>query len=203
MKKILVTPRSVSKNGHPALERLRRAGFEVVFCTTGVQPSEQDLMLALPNCVGFLAGVEPISEAVLEKADKLKVISRNGAGINNIDQDAAKRLVIQIRNAPGANVRGVVELALAHIMASIRAIALHDGVVKSNDWQRRKGMELENANSRRSPSSFASVNRRFTPYFVGLRRRRCVTRIMGQPGIRSRFDVKKAVIARGSMSNQR
>ena len=143
MKKILVTPRSVSKDGHPALEKLRRAGFEVVFCTPGVQPSEQDLMLALPNCVGFLAGVEPISEAVLEKADKLKVISRNGAGINNIDQDAAKRLGIQIRNAPGANARGVAELTLAHIMASIRAIPFHDGVLKCNDWQRRKGMELE------------------------------------------------------------
>ena len=44
MKRILVTPRSVTKSGHPSLERFRQAGFEVVFSTPGVQPDEAELL---------------------------------------------------------------------------------------------------------------------------------------------------------------
>ena len=68
MKRILVTPRSVTKSGHPSLERFRQAGFEVVFSTPGVQPDEAELLAKLPGCVGFLAGVEKVSARVLEAA---------------------------------------------------------------------------------------------------------------------------------------
>lgn len=64
--KILVTPRSVTKNGHPQLQRLKECGYEVVFCKPGSQPSEEELLALLPGCAGYLAGVEPVSARVLE-----------------------------------------------------------------------------------------------------------------------------------------
>ena len=78
MKKILVTPRSVTSAGHPALDDLRSSGFEVVFCSPGIQPDQQELLALLPGCVGYLAGVEPITARVLEAAQDLRAISRNG-----------------------------------------------------------------------------------------------------------------------------
>lgn len=141
--KILVTPRSVTKNGHPLLQKLTGAGFDIVLSTPGVQPDESELLERLPGCVGYLAGVETISATVLEAADTLKVISRNGAGINNVDLQAAKRLGIKVLSAPGANARGVAELALAHILNLARSVSFSDAALKSRNWERRKGVEVE------------------------------------------------------------
>ena len=141
--KILVTPRSLTRDGHPALDALKDAGYELVFSTPGCFPTEEQLLELLPGCVGYLAGVEPISARVLDSAGDLKVISRNGTGVDSIDLAAAERNGIQIRRAEGANARGVAELTLAHILALVRSVAFSDGAMKAQQWQRRKGIELE------------------------------------------------------------
>lgn len=143
MKKILVTPRSLTKGGDPALDLLTKEGFEIVFSTPGKMPQEDELIELLPGCVGYLAGVEPITAAVLESAVDLKVISRNGTGINTIDLDAAKRQNIEILRAEGANARGVAELTLGVMLSLIRSIPFSDARIKREKWERRKGMELE------------------------------------------------------------
>ncbi len=89
--KILVTPRSLTRSGHPALDALKDAGYELVFSTPGCFPTEDELLELLPGCVGYLAGVEPISARVLDSAGDLKVISRNGTGVDSIDLAAAER----------------------------------------------------------------------------------------------------------------
>ena len=63
--RILVTPRSITRAGHAALERLEAAGYDILFCTKGKQPDEAELLQLVPECVGWLAGVEPVSEAVI------------------------------------------------------------------------------------------------------------------------------------------
>lgn len=143
MNKILVTPRSITKNGHLALQSLTDSGYEIVFSTPGVQADEDELIGLLPGCVGYLAGVEKVSARVLEAAPSLKVISRNGTGIDNIDLEAAQRLGIKVCRAEGANARGVAELALAMMLSLARSIPFGDAAIKSNGWERRQGVEME------------------------------------------------------------
>ncbi len=142
MKTILVTPRSLTRDGHPALDALKTAGYEVIFSTAGKQPDEKELLQLLPECVGMLAGVEKISAKVLEAARNLKAISRNGVGVDNIDLEAAKRLNIAILRAVGANARGVAELTIGLMFAGIRAIPYSDSQMKSGKWSRKKGFEI-------------------------------------------------------------
>ena len=97
MNKVLISPRSLTRDGHPSLKLLEDAGYEIVYATPGKQPAEEELMKLLPDCVGYLAGVEKISAQVLRAAKHLKVISRNGSGIDNVDLDAAKQAGIEIR----------------------------------------------------------------------------------------------------------
>jgi len=143
MKKILITPRSLTKDGDPALELLTQEGFELVFSTPGKMPQTDELIGLLPGCAGWLAGVEPIPADVLERAVDLKVISRNGTGIDNIDIQAARRLGIEIMRAEGANARGVAELTLGMILGLIRSIPFSDARMKRRLWERRKGLELQ------------------------------------------------------------
>ncbi len=143
MSKVLISPRSLTRDGHPSLDLLREAGYEVVFCTPGKQPTEEELIRLLPGCVGFLAGVEKITAKALDAAKGLKVISRNGSGIDNIDLEAAERLGITICKTEGANAKGVAELTVGLMFALVRLIPLHDRTMKSERWERKKGIELE------------------------------------------------------------
>lgn len=143
MGRVLVTPRSLSRDGHPALAALEAAGHEVVFTTPGCFPSEDELLEKLPDCCAYLAGVEPITARVLEQATELKVISRNGTGVDSIDMAAAKRLGIKVCRAAGANARGVAELTFGLILALVRSIPLSDRALKREIWERHKGLELE------------------------------------------------------------
>ena len=143
MPRILVTPRSVTSEGHPALERLTRAGFEIVMPPAGKMPAASDLKQLLPGCVGWLAGVEPITDDVLSAASDLRIISRNGTGIDAIDLESARRRGIEIRRADGANARGVAELAIGMILALARSLPFSDAAIKAGGWSRRKGFELE------------------------------------------------------------
>ena len=142
MGKILITPRSLTKEGHPALEQLKKAGHQVLTCTPGKMPDEAELLSLLPGCLGYLAGVEKVTARVLEAAKGLKVISRNGAGIDNVDLEAARRLGIEVRPAPGANARGVAELTIALVFALLRSIPWSDGQLKRQAWNRRQGLEV-------------------------------------------------------------
>ena len=139
--KIAITPRSLSAAGHPALSELTDRGFELVFPAPGAAPGEPALLEHLGHCVGWLAGVEPISAKVLDHARHLKVISRNGVGVDNIDEEAASRNGVSIERAVGANARGVAELAVALMLAGFRHIPWSHAQLRGGDWQRRKGLE--------------------------------------------------------------
>lgn len=142
--KILVTPRAVTRHGHPSLELLRKAGWEVIFCSPGVQPSEKELKQLLPGCAGYLAGVEPVTAKTLEAADCLQAISRNGTGVDNIDLAAAAARGIVLLRADGANARSVAELAIGQLLALARGFAPADAALKRGVWDRGSGgMEID------------------------------------------------------------
>ncbi len=140
--KILITPRSLSKNGHPELQRLIDAGYELSMPFPGKQPNEEELLAELPGCVGFLAGVEKIGPAVLSECVDLKVISRNGVGIDNVDRPAAEKNGITLCIARGANSRGVAELAMSLILSLARSVPQTNESVKNGGWDRFKGTEV-------------------------------------------------------------
>lgn len=139
---IAVTPRSLSKEGHPALTALTRAGYELVFPAPGAIPNQEQLLSTLPSCVGYLAGTEPLPGTMLELFPNLRAISRNGVGVDSIDMAAAERLGIHVLTAPGANSQGVAELAIGLILGSQRNIPWHDAQLKSHQWNRRAGREV-------------------------------------------------------------
>jgi len=91
--------------------------------------------------VGWLAGVEPIGPRVLAAAKGLKVISRNGTGVDNIDLSEASAHGIRVERAIGANARGVAELAIALMLSAFRHVPWSDSHLRRGDWQRRIGIE--------------------------------------------------------------
>jgi D-3-phosphoglycerate dehydrogenase len=140
--RILVTPRSLTAEPHPDIERLRERGFDIVYSTAGAMPTEDELISLVPGCVGWLAGVEPVTPRIIDAAGDLKVISRNGVGVDNLPVDILSRRGVKVMIAEGANALGVAELTIGLIFAALRSIPLADAGIKAGQWPRRRGMEI-------------------------------------------------------------
>jgi D-3-phosphoglycerate dehydrogenase len=143
MKKVYIGSRTLTLKGHPALNRLQDAGFELIFGPPGKRPSEEDHLKILPECIAYLAGTEKISEKVLRSSKNLKVISRNGVGINNIDLKVARELGIEVTITPGSNAQGVAELAITLLLTAVRSVPTQNKDLKMGEWNRLKGIEIE------------------------------------------------------------
>jgi len=132
----------MSREDSPPLRLLEEAGYEPVFPTPGRQPSEEELIAEAEGVVGYIAGVEPISERVLRSMKELRAISRNGVGIDNIDMAVARELGVTVLRAQGSNARGVAELAILHMLLLKRKALPGMISLKQHSWEREKGSEL-------------------------------------------------------------
>jgi D-3-phosphoglycerate dehydrogenase len=167
--RILVTPRSVTQPGLESvreLDPLRAAGFELVSGPPGLSPSEDQLLRLVPGCVGWLAGVEPIGGRVLAAAAELKIISRNGTGVDNIDLEAAAAAGIDVARAAGANAQGVAELAVTLALAVLRDVPRSAEALRAGRWSRRPAREL--ADLRVGVVGLGAVGRRVAALFTAL-----------------------------------
>ncbi|WP_413989250.1 NAD(P)-dependent oxidoreductase [Labrys okinawensis] len=142
MERILVTPRSLTSTPHPLIEQLRDQGHEIVMPTPGKSPEEAELLALVPGVTGWLAGVEKISPRVIEAAGRLRAISRNGTGVDNLPIEVLLERRIAVRIAAGANAAGVAELAIGLMFAALRQIPLCDAGIKQGQWPRRLGAEI-------------------------------------------------------------
>lgn len=144
-RRILVTPRSLTLGkvaDNAEFTPLRDAGYEFVSAPAGRAPTEDELLSIAPGCVGWLAGVEHISEAVLNAGTSLKIIARNGVGTDNIDMAAATRRGITVTTAAGANAQGVAELAVTLALACLRQVPWSASSVRSGGWERWAAQEI-------------------------------------------------------------
>jgi len=142
--KILVTPTSLQPGkNEKMLSILQEYSNDLVFNPHGRPLTEEELMPLLKECDGFLAGLDFITEKALSQCDKLKVISRYGAGYDRVDIKAARNQEIVVTNTPGVNAEAVGELALSLILALARKIPYLSNSTKNGEWVRTVGMELK------------------------------------------------------------
>ncbi|SDS15683.1 NAD(P)-dependent oxidoreductase [Microlunatus soli] len=145
MTRVLVTPRSMTQHDLDDLEELaplRERGFELISGPPGRLPSEDELTDLVRGVDGWIAGVETITATVLDNADRLRVISRNGVGADAIDERAAKARGVQILLARGSNARGVAELTLGLLLTAVRDIPAAVTAMRAARWERTLGTEV-------------------------------------------------------------
>lgn len=84
-----------------------------------------------------------VTEAVLARASKLKVIGRAGVGVDNIDVEAATRNGVVVMNAPGGNTVTTGEHAIAMLLAVARNIPQGTATLKEGQWAKKALMGVE------------------------------------------------------------
>lgn len=141
--KVLIGPSSFAETDQTALNRLKSARLEIIpnpFKRKLTKPEVQKLLT--PDVVGLIAGLEPLDRDVLS-ASQLKVVSRLGAGLDNVDLKAAESLGISVCYTPDAPTSAVAELTLGALLSLIRFIPRSDQKMHDKKWERTIGTQLE------------------------------------------------------------
>jgi D-3-phosphoglycerate dehydrogenase len=128
--------------GPGPLDALRTAGVEVVENPYGRKLSEDEVADLLREVDGVIAGTEPLTAAVIDQATRLRVISRVGVGIDNVDVAAAERRNIAVCNTPDAVTDAAAELALGGILSVLRHLHEMDADLRAGRWTRKMGRLL-------------------------------------------------------------
>ena len=138
---ILIGPTTFGVTDLTPLQRMGAAGYEVRRNPVGKKMSEAELALALDGVVGIIAGLEPITAKILA-ASQLKVVSRCGVGMENVDIPAAEKLGIRVYSTPNAPTVAVAELTLGAMICLLRRVSYMDQQMHAGGWEKLSGPQL-------------------------------------------------------------
>ena len=129
---------------HPLLVNyLEKAGFQNTLAYT---ESKNEIENILNDYEGLVVRSRfPIDASFLAKGTNLKFIARVGAGVENIDQEAAKKMGIVLFAAPLGNANAVGEHALGMLLGLLNKLRLAHESIQAGEWLREthRGEELE------------------------------------------------------------
>lgn len=141
MSRILITTSIFGKDDPSPLNLLQNAGYEAIINPYGRRLTEDEVLDLLSEVkpVGMVAGVEPITARVLQQAEGLRVISRCGVGLENVDLNAAGSLGITVTNTPDGPTEAVAELTIGLIFNLLRMVSFLDRELRKGNWIKRTG----------------------------------------------------------------
>lgn len=140
--KIAVTTSSFSQKDQRPLELLRSRFKEVRLNPYGRTLAVPEVNKLLSDCVGVLAGTEPYTAEVLHALPALRVISRCGIGLDNVDMAAAAARNILVFSTPDGPSEAVAELTVGMALDLARALSWHDRKLRTGVWEKKLGRLL-------------------------------------------------------------
>jgi len=121
---------------------LRERGLDVVINSGTYPMDESALVTCLGDAFAGVIGLDQLSAIVFECCPNLKIVARNGVGMDSVDMPAATRFGVIVTAPLGANSTSVAELAVGLLIAVARQIVPTHNRVQQGVWRRDIGMEL-------------------------------------------------------------
>lgn len=117
-------------------------GFEVDV-KPNLPPEELLKIIGEYDALAVRSGTR-VTADIIAAAKNMKVIGRAGAGVDNVDVDAATRRGIVVMNTPGGNTVSTAEHTMSMLLSLSRNIPQANESLKQGKWDRKKytGTEL-------------------------------------------------------------
>lgn len=146
IKPISVGVLSRSFSRHPTL----RAELQALYPDAVFNDSDQTL--SGPALIDFMqphdsvvVALEKIDADLLGALPGLRIISKYGVGLDNVDLTAAARLNIRVGWEGGVNRRSVAELSISFMIAALRGVMVSHREIQRGVWRQYRGRQLSNA----------------------------------------------------------
>ncbi|MBF0343527.1 MAG: phosphoglycerate dehydrogenase [Nitrospirae bacterium] len=138
-KTIAITTSSFAKYDKTPLLNLTKAGIAYSLNPYGRKLTAEEVVELAKDVDGLIAGTESLNEIVLSKLHNLKVISRCGVGIDNIDLTEAEKIGVKVLNTPNAPTDAVAELTICMILDLLRHVTTMDRMIRHGTWKKHMG----------------------------------------------------------------
>jgi D-3-phosphoglycerate dehydrogenase len=142
MTKALITTVPFGAKNRLPLEMLDDAGIQYLINPHNTRLTEEQLAELVTDFDVIIAGTEKITDRVMARATKLKLISRVGVGLDGVDLIAAKQRGIRVSYTPEAPAPAVAELTLGLMLTLLRSVHVANGQIHQGKWQRIFGRRL-------------------------------------------------------------
>jgi D-3-phosphoglycerate dehydrogenase len=120
---------------------LLERGYQIKIATN---VEKSTLIKEVADCDAILTRSNAIIDAdVIAAGKKVKVISKYGVGLNNIDVDFATKLGIQVTNTPEANANVVAEHVMALMLALSKRVMIMDRELRRGNFDIRSEVYSE------------------------------------------------------------
>jgi D-3-phosphoglycerate dehydrogenase len=139
------------------MQVLRQEGVEVDY-RPGLEPDA--LLRAVAGAEGLIvrSGTQ-VTRAVIERAERLRIVGRAGAGVDNVDLEAANEKGVAVVNAPFGNTVSACEQAMALMMALARHLPQANASLRAGKWERSRFQGVELAEKTLGILGFGRVGR--------------------------------------------
>jgi phosphoglycerate dehydrogenase-like enzyme len=139
--RVVVTPPMLAET--PELfAPLVACGLDVVF-NSGPYPMPADALAdCLHGAVAAVVGLDDLADSVFERCPTLRIVARNGVGMDTVDLNAATAHGVAVTVPLGANSTSVAELAFGLLLTLVRGIVANHNRVQGGVWRRDPGREL-------------------------------------------------------------
>lgn len=138
---LAVTSRSFSRNAK--LRDLLKARYpSVKFNDSGKHLTPDETIEFLKGFKRAIVSLERIDAKTLDALSELRLISKYGVGLDNLDLPAIESRGVWVGWQGGVNRRSVAELALAFMLVCIRGIHQSSGSMVRGEWMPAPGRQL-------------------------------------------------------------
>jgi phosphoglycerate dehydrogenase-like enzyme len=110
----------------------------------GIRFDSKSLIEYIKDAEGLIIGLEKIDKNIIDCCPNLKIISKYGVGLDNIDLDYCKKLNINIGWTEGINKLSVAEMALGFMLSLCRNLFITSNQLKNGTWNKSGGIQLSN-----------------------------------------------------------
>lgn len=143
-KEILITPRSFGKNSKKAENMLIDEEYKITKNQTGKPFTESEMIDNMKNKIAVIVGIDPINKKVIDSSPQLRVISKYGSGVDNIDIAYAKEKGIKLFTTENAPVEAVADFTFALLLATARDLINIDRACRNLDWAKNISVDVNN-----------------------------------------------------------
>ena len=140
--KIVITTSSFATYDSLPLDELQKNRIDYTINPYGRKLTKDEVIDLVKDADGLVAGTEQLNEDVLQQLPELKVISRCGAGLDNVDLEKAKELNIKVYSTPYGPTLAVAELTLGLMLDLLRKITAMDRELRTGVWKKQMGSLL-------------------------------------------------------------
>ncbi|NCD34509.1 MAG: hydroxyacid dehydrogenase [Spartobacteria bacterium] len=142
--RVLIGPSSYGALDDAPLKLLEEAGCEIVHNPYKRRYTKEETFALLQGIDGLIAGLEPLDREVLSAVvPQLKVISRCGSGMSNVDESAAAELGVKVFNTPNGPTEAVAEMTLGCLLSVMRQVQIMNASLHKGDWNKQIGHQLQ------------------------------------------------------------